>query len=53
MWQTLNEDFHWHIEILPCLAKSLGSERSTGLPVNPTAPEEAARYLREIPIQLD
>mgnify|MGYP001560847567 CR=1 FL=1 len=49
-WITLNEDFHWHMEIMPCLTKVQSFDRGTGLPINPTSPEEAAKFLREIPI---
>ncbi len=49
-WATLNEDFHWHMEIMPCLAKALSFDRGTGLPINPTSPEAAAKFLRDIPV---
>ncbi len=41
-------DFHWHIEIIPKLTKVAGFEWGTGFYINPTPPEEAARFLREI-----
>ncbi|MBN1233440.1 MAG: DUF4931 domain-containing protein [Candidatus Coatesbacteria bacterium] len=47
-WQTLDMDFHWHLEINPRLTKLSGFEWGTGYYINPTAPEEAAKYLREI-----
>jgi UDPglucose--hexose-1-phosphate uridylyltransferase len=40
--------YHWHIEIMPKLTKVAGFEWGTGFYINPTAPEEAAQYLREI-----
>ena len=40
--------YHWHIEIMPKLTKVAGFEWGSGFYINPTAPEEAARYLREI-----
>ncbi|HEY2933934.1 MAG TPA: galactose-1-phosphate uridylyltransferase [Acidobacteriota bacterium] len=46
-WQTIEQDFHWHIEILPRLTRVAGFEWGTGFYVNPAAPEEAARFLRE------
>lgn len=49
-WQTLNEDFHWHIEIMPKLTRVAGFEWGTGFYINPTPPEEAAKYLREAEI---
>ncbi len=47
-WQTLPYDFHWHIEIIPRLTKMAGFEWGTGFYINPTPPEVAAKYLREI-----
>jgi len=45
-WGTLKFDFHWHIEIIPRLTKMAGFEWGTGLYINPTAPEQAAKHLR-------
>jgi UDPglucose--hexose-1-phosphate uridylyltransferase len=39
--------YHWHIEIIPKLTKVAGFEWGTGFYINPTPPEEAAKYLRE------
>ena len=39
--------YHWHFEIMPKLTKVAGFEWGTGFYINPTPPEEAARYLRE------
>ncbi|MCC7175189.1 MAG: galactose-1-phosphate uridylyltransferase [Bryobacterales bacterium] len=39
--------YHWHIEIVPKLTRVAGFEWGTGFYVNPTPPEEAARFLRE------
>lgn len=39
--------YHWHIEIMPAITKAAGFERGTGFYINPTAPEEAAKFLRE------
>ncbi|MFH1313618.1 MAG: galactose-1-phosphate uridylyltransferase [Candidatus Eisenbacteria bacterium] len=41
---------HWHLEIMPKLTKVAGFEWGSGFYINPTAPEEAARYLREIAV---
>ncbi len=46
-WSTLEHDFHWHIEILPRLTPLAGFEWGTGLYINPTAPEDAAAFLRD------
>jgi UDPglucose--hexose-1-phosphate uridylyltransferase len=40
------DHFHWHIEIIPKLTSVAGFEWGTGFFINPTPPEEAARYLR-------
>lgn len=47
-WHTLGNDFHWHIEIMPRLTRVAGFEWGSGFYINPTPPEEAARYLREV-----
>jgi UDPglucose--hexose-1-phosphate uridylyltransferase len=51
-WVSLPHDFHWHVEILPRLTKVAGFEWGTGFYINPTAPEDAARFLREAEIHL-
>ncbi|MGC8790278.1 MAG: galactose-1-phosphate uridylyltransferase [Desulfurella sp.] len=40
--------FHWHLEITPRLTKIAGFEWGSGFYINPTPPEDAAKYLREI-----
>ena len=42
--------YHWHVEIMPTLTKVAGFEWGSGFYINPTPPEEAARYLREVDI---
>ena len=39
--------YHWHIEIIPKLTKVAGFEWATGFYINPTPPEESAKFLRE------
>lgn len=46
-WSTLRFDWHWHIEITPRLSAVAGFEMGTGLFINHTPPELAARLLRE------
>ena len=41
------EHYHWHIEIIPKLTRVAGFEWGTGFYINPTPPEESARFLRE------
>jgi len=45
-----NEYYHWHIEITPRILEVAGFEWGTGFYVNPTAPEDAASYLREVKV---
>lgn len=42
-----NNEYHWHIELLPRLTQQAGFDWSSGFYVNPTPPEDAARFLRE------
>ncbi len=42
-----NEHYHWHIEFMPRLTKTAGFEWGTGFYINPTPPEESARFLRQ------
>ncbi len=39
--------YHWHMEITPKLTRSAGFEWGTGFFINPTSPEQAAKFLRE------
>ncbi len=39
--------YHWHIEIIPKLSRVAGFEWGSGFYINPTPPEESARFLRE------
>lgn len=45
-----HEHFHWHIEVIPKLTKMAGFEWGSGFFINPTAPEEAAAYLRSLDV---
>ncbi|MDD5448998.1 MAG: galactose-1-phosphate uridylyltransferase [Candidatus Omnitrophica bacterium] len=49
-WRTIEDDYHWHIEIIPKLTRVAGFEWGTGVYINPTPPEEAAKYLKELEI---
>lgn len=40
--------YHWHIEFMPKLTRVAGFEWGTGFYINPTRPEDAAKYLGEI-----
>lgn len=39
--------YHWHIEVIPKLARVAGFEWGTGFHINPTPPEESAQFLRD------
>ncbi len=43
----INEEFHWHLEIMPKLTNVAGFEWGSGFYMNPTSPELAAEYLRK------
>ena len=45
--EEFNDHYHWHIEMMPKLTKVAGFEWGTGFYINPTSPEESARFLRE------
>jgi UDPglucose--hexose-1-phosphate uridylyltransferase len=40
--------YHWHIELMPKLTHVAGFEWGSGFYINPTPPEEAAKYLRDV-----
>ncbi len=48
--EEINDYYHWHIEIMPKLTSIAGFEWGTGFYINPTLPEEAARFMREAKI---
>jgi len=43
-------DFHWHLSVMPRITIAAGFEMGTGIYINATTPEDAARYLREVSI---
>lgn len=47
-WSTIEDDWHWHFEILPRLTRTAGFEWGSGFYINPTPPEDAARHLRDV-----
>ena len=48
--EASNDYYHWHLEIMPKLTKVAGFEWGTGFYINPTPPEESAKFLREAPL---
>jgi len=49
--ETSLEHYHWHLEIMPTLTRVAGFEIGSGFYINPTPPEDAAQYLRELAVQ--
>lgn len=46
----INPFFHWYITIVPRLTRTAGFELGSGMFINPSIPEEDAKYLREVKI---
>jgi UDPglucose--hexose-1-phosphate uridylyltransferase len=49
-WGTIEQDYHWHIDILPRLARVAGFEWANNLYINPMTPENAANFLRNVDV---
>ncbi len=49
-WKTIEDDYHWHLEIIPRLTSPAGFEWGTGFYICPISPEETAEYLRGVAI---
>jgi len=47
-WKTIEEDYHWHIEIMPRLTRVAGFEKGTGFYICPVPPEDMAEFLRGV-----
>ncbi|MBU1113156.1 MAG: galactose-1-phosphate uridylyltransferase [Candidatus Omnitrophica bacterium] len=45
------EQYHWHVEIMPKLTKIAGFEWGTGFYINNTSPEVASSYLKKVEVQ--
>ena len=45
-----NEYYHWHMELMPKLIRTAGFEEGSGFYINPTPPEESAKFMREAKI---
>ncbi len=45
-WATIQNDFHWHLEVIPRLTRAAGFEEGSGFYINPVSPEEAAALLQ-------
>jgi UDPglucose--hexose-1-phosphate uridylyltransferase len=51
-WKTLDDDYHWHIEILPILAAKANSYTFKEVYYSPVSPETAAKRLREAAVEI-
>lgn len=49
-WKSIDNDYHWHIEIMPRLTRVAGFEWGTGFYICPMPPENAAKFLREVAV---
>jgi len=49
-WKTIDEDYHWHIEILPVIASKARSYTFKEVYYSPVSSESAAKQLREAKI---
>jgi UDPglucose--hexose-1-phosphate uridylyltransferase len=49
-WRTLEEDYHWHIEVMPRITRVAGFEKGSGFYICSIPPEHTAEYLREVEI---
>ena len=50
-WKTIDEDYHWHIEVMPRLTRVAGFEKGTGFYICSIPPENAAEFLRDAEIK--
>ena len=46
-WDTIEQDYHWHIEIMPRLTQIAGFEWGSGFYINSIPPEHACKALKE------
>jgi UDPglucose--hexose-1-phosphate uridylyltransferase len=46
-WETIEYDYHWHLELLPILTRVAGFEWGSGFYINPLPPEDACKSIRE------
>ncbi len=47
-WKTIEDDFHWHIEVIPRVTRIAGFEWGTGFYINSIPPEHAAKEMKKI-----
>ncbi|MBL8014374.1 MAG: galactose-1-phosphate uridylyltransferase, partial [Candidatus Omnitrophica bacterium] len=49
-YRTIEQDYHWHLEILPHISRVAGFEKGTGFYICSIPPETTAKFLREVKI---
>lgn len=49
-YRTIEQDYHWHMEVMPRLTRVAGFEKGTGFYICPIPPESTAQFLREVKI---
>lgn len=49
-WESIEEDYHWHIELMPRLTRVAGFEKGTGFYICAIPPENMSEYLREVEV---
>ena len=47
-WKTIEEDYHWHIEVMPRLTRVAGFEKGTGFYICSVPPENMTEFLRGV-----
>lgn len=49
-WETIENDYHWHFELLPILTRVAGFEWGSGFYINPLPPEDACKAVKSAEI---
>jgi UDPglucose--hexose-1-phosphate uridylyltransferase len=47
-WETIEDDYHWHMEIIPSLSRPAGFEKGSGFYICAIPPEDTAEFLRRV-----
>ena len=50
-FKTIEQDYHWHIELIPRLTRAAGFEKGSGFYICPIPPELTAEFLREVEVE--
>jgi|TARA_B100002003_G_C13737510_1_gene368032 UDPglucose--hexose-1-phosphate uridylyltransferase len=46
--RTDSRTYHWYMSIIPHVSRVAGFEMGSGMFINPSIPEESAKFLREV-----